>query len=88
MILQVPPEAGYNPTEPHLQWLHDVYVSDAVRCVYTCRRLIDLSNDCRYPKVKDDPLLKPMECVQRAGDVIYVPAPDNISYRITLVIIL
>ena len=21
----VPPAAGYNPTEPHLQWLHDVY---------------------------------------------------------------
>ena len=46
----VPPEAGYNPTEPHLQWLHDV-----------------------YPKVKDNEALKPMECVQRAGDVIYVP---------------
>ena len=24
------------------------YVLDAVCCVYTCRRLIDLSNDCRY----------------------------------------
>jgi ribosomal protein L16 Arg81 hydroxylase len=46
----VPKEAGYNPTEPHLSWLHDV-----------------------YPKVKDDDATKPMECIQYAGDVIYVP---------------
>lgn len=46
----VPPEAGYNPTEHHLQWLHDV-----------------------YPKIKDDESTAPMECVQYAGDMIYVP---------------
>ena len=45
----VPPEAGYNPTEPHLQWLR-----------------------ATYPVVKDG-VNKPLECVQRAGDVIYVP---------------
>ena len=46
----VPPEAGYNPTEPHLTWMKKV-----------------------YPKVKDDPELQPLECVQREGDVLYVP---------------
>ena len=45
----VPPEAGYNPTEPHLQWLKDV-----------------------YPAVKDG-ANRPLECIQHAGDVIYVP---------------
>ena len=46
----VPAEADFNPTEPHLQWLHDV-----------------------YPNVKDQSAFKPMECVQRPGDIIYVP---------------
>lgn len=26
-----------------------------------------------YPNVKDSPELAPLECVQRAGDIIYVP---------------
>lgn len=45
----VPPEAGYNPTEPHLQWLSEF-----------------------YPLVKEG-ANKPLECVQQAGDVVYVP---------------
>ena len=34
----------------YLEW--GMYVLDAACFVYTCRRLIDLSNDCRYPTAK------------------------------------
>ena len=37
---------GLLADQPGLPWLE--YVFDAVCCVCTCRRLIDLSNDCRY----------------------------------------
>ena len=42
-------EAILNDANQREQHIHEGYVLDAVAvCVYTCRRLIDLSNDCRY----------------------------------------
>ena len=59
------------------------YVFDALCFVYTCRRLIDLSNDCRYPE-RMGWLYKHMnssasvnQVIYAAPGCIYMPAIDR-----------
>ena len=54
LYFQSPSPAMCPPAPPRHQNPASRYVFNAVCCVYACRRLIDLSTDCRYAAAMDD----------------------------------